>query len=879
MKTSIFATVQRLYNRAAFFVRTNTHAGWLVALAVFGVIALLSLSRPYEIFELKLYDFRFGLKRPVAQWQDLIFIDIDETSVNALGEFPWPRDKYGDAIEALQAVNAQVLALDVMFPDRSPRYLAQNQYNRVMGLAAEGKPVPRAEIERIARDNDVYFGERSAEWGHTLLSYTFTQDELTEKAAAERRKPEFVSAYARFTEMSSVAVPEKNATDYAGLIDPTVRTISPPIPLLMQSGKLFGFVNRYTDPDGVIRKVQLVVQFQKRLYFNLSVVMLAEIFRVPLSAIEVIPGRALVFRNALDPLSQQKRDVTVPIDANGMLYVNWAQPGPREKSFTLMPFFALLEYSKYAPGVHDYFDAMELRMGDTRRSDLIGELEAVIAALDSEKHSVKRQALIARRRTLRAEIRKEKERYLQPLLDEIANTEKELALRPDPLRAEELEIMRDDANQIRLVTMVEDLEDKICLTGLTATGSHDIGVIPLHNEYPRVGSYHNTVNTILQADYIWRAPWVLNMALMLLVAVGIGIFARKAKPKSSIILAVGTLAAINAAAIMLFALGGVWVDQLGLNLAVVVPSFILISINFLDTESQRRFIKNAFSRYLAAEVIEDILKNPSALTLGGESREISIFFSDVAGFSALSEKLTPAELVAFLNEYLSEMTDIILSQRGTIDKYEGDAIIAFYGAPHTVPDHPLKACLAAIEMKQRLHEMRDRWRAEGKPDITMRLGINTGLAVVGNMGSRNRMDYTAMGNSVNLASRLEGANKFYSTSAMISGDTYARVSDQVECRELDIIRVVNIDKPVRIYELMGNKGALPGRVYDMMTEYYRGLELFRTKDWAAAKSAFEKALTVLPDDGPSRTYVERCTEYQQNPPRDNWDGVYVLKSK
>ena len=183
----------------------------------------------------------------------------------------------------------------------------------------------------------------------------------------------------------------------------------------------------------------------------------------------------------------------------------------------------------------------------------------------------------------------------------------------------------------------------------------------------------------------------------------------------------------------------------------------------MKEESQKRFIKNAFSFYLSPTVIDEIIKDPESLELGGEDREITIFFSDIKGFSTISEKLTPQELVKRLNEYLTEMTDIILKYNGTVDKYIGDAIMAFYGAPVLMPDHAAKACLAAVDMKKRLRELQETWRKAGMEPIFARMGIHSGKATVGNMGSRTRMDYTAMGDAVNLASRLEGANKSFDT--------------------------------------------------------------------------------------------------------------------
>jgi len=335
----------------------------------------------------------------------------------------------------------------------------------------------------------------------------------------------------------------------------------------------------------------------------------------------------------------------------------------------------------------------------------------------------------------------------------------------------------------------------------------------------------------------------------------------------------------NLLAFYLFAVHSVLIEQLGMNLALLMPSVAIISIKLINEEGQKRFIKGAFSRYIAPDVIEQIMQHPESLELGGENRRITIFFSDVAGFSTISEKLTPPELVSLLNEYLSQMTDIIISHGGTIDKYEGDAIMAFYGAPQPYTDHEIRACLAAIDMKKRLREMQEQWKKIGQHQLFVRMGMNTGMAVVGNMGSRMRMDYTAMGDSVNLASRLEGANKFYGSTAMISENTYANVKDTAETRKLDIIRVIGKTEPIGIYELLGLKGKLPQKVYDTIEHYNEGLKFFGERQWKRAMKAFEDALKILPDDGPSKTYVGRCEEFMKKPPSKKWDGVYSMKSK
>jgi adenylate cyclase len=273
------------------------------------------------------------------------------------------------------------------------------------------------------------------------------------------------------------------------------------------------------------------------------------------------------------------------------------------------------------------------------------------------------------------------------------------------------------------------------------------------------------------------------------------------------------------------------------------------------------------------------MDRPEKLVLGGEERVITAYFSDVQGFSTISEKLSPKELVELLNEFLTEMTDIILKHEGTVDKFEGDAIIAFFGAPNEIKNHAEVACKSCVEMQKRLAELRYKWIAEGRPEIKMRIGLCTGPAVVGNMGSKNRMDYTMMGDTVNTAARLEGVNKVYGIYTLIAESTYREAGDGLFAREIDSINVVGKQEPVRIYQLLGEQGDVDERLKDTVELYAKGLEAYRDRSWDEAIVFFTAALDATQDDGPSLIMLNRCHEYKKNPPDENWNGSYVMTTK
>jgi adenylate cyclase len=225
------------------------------------------------------------------------------------------------------------------------------------------------------------------------------------------------------------------------------------------------------------------------------------------------------------------------------------------------------------------------------------------------------------------------------------------------------------------------------------------------------------------------------------------------------------------------------------------------------------------------------------------------------------------------------MTDIILASGGLIDKYEGDAIMALWGAPLPQEDHAGRACLAALDNQRRLAELRREFQVSGLPPVYSRIGVNTGEMIIGNMGSSQRFDFTVIGDSVNLASRLEGANKTYSTGIIISEDTYRQAEAQVEARELDLLRVKGKEVPVRIYELLAPKGELDGKMGEARNRFTEGLGHYRQQEWTEAIRCFQQALEAVPEDGPSRVFIERCREFMETPPPAAWDGVYRLTSK
>jgi len=331
--------------------------------------------------------------------------------------------------------------------------------------------------------------------------------------------------------------------------------------------------------------------------------------------------------------------------------------------------------------------------------------------------------------------------------------------------------------------------------------------------------------------------------------------------------------------VYLFKYHDLLLDMTATSINIIGCFTMATGFNYVAEARQRLFITGAFGQYLSPEVVTDLVEYPERLKLGGEVRTMTAFFSDIQGFSMISEKLSPEDLVALLNEYLSEMCDIIGRYHGTVDKFEGDAIMAFWGAPIDTDEHAKLALLASLEMQQRLQELRGKWLDEGKDPLHVRMGINSGPMLVGNMGSRNRMDYTIMGDAVNLASRLEGANKFYGTYLMISENTKVLAGDLFVTRELDIIQVMGKKESVQVYELLGKEGEVAENKCAMAMLFREALIAYRKGNFNEAKSLFIKVLQQEPNDPPALEFLQRMEGLNEAQLEGGWDGVFKADSK
>ena len=440
----------------------------------------------------------------------------------------------------------------------------------------------------------------------------------------------------------------------------------------------------------------------------------------------------------------------------------------------------------------------------------------------------------------------------------------------------DLQDIPDDEWDEETEELQELIAGKIVLVGDTSEVSHDIFTSPIGEVYG-IEFLADTIYTLMNNAPIRPAGDFTEILVFAVLFIAFVLVTMIPKYENALFFLI--IALYVAFGFYMYVYHGIAFSMSYSLIACFLTTGIINLYLFMMERKQKGFIKGAFSQYLSPTVIDQIVENPDMLQLGGEKREMTPFFSDIQGFSTISEGLTPEELVQLLNEYLTAMCDIVSSYHGTIDKFEGDAIIAFWGAPLELPDHATIACHAAIDMQKKNEEMRKTLREQNRPMLYTRIGMSSGPVVVGNMGSADRMDYTMMGDVVNLAARLEGVNKFYQTFTMIPQSTYELAKDDIDTRQLDVIRVVGKKEPISVYEVLERKNQTSSEKSGVVEKFLKALKLYEERNFADASKEFEKVLAIDPDDGPSQTYVKRCGVFLETPPEKDWDGVYTFTEK
>jgi adenylate cyclase len=865
----------------------------------------------------------------------IALLDVDDRAIAHVGVFPWPRSVMADGLLRLKEFGAQAVVFDIEYLDSSPKgidsvYLQRGlprDFQRSFGdissnvsdlfnAVNSGQLTAReageyagqltdligteresllGKAQGLARDNDRYLGQAARINGRVWATVNLQASPL-EGEQAERR----TAAKAKF----SVPLEASPRAPTGGYKD-----VLAPIPYFLSAARGAGFTNVIIDPDGVRRRIALVRKVDGAWYTQLLMAPLLEELGNPKLALE--PGELKLIGAKLP--EGGTGDIDIPLDASGNMLIDWPKTNYFE-SYEHISFYALARLEELESSLDESLSALASleswflpdKSGTlaTAYAGLTAAMEAVDAAAASrttaladadtvDKAAASEEAFAAYLAS-REEVRKQAADFLasgaiKTLAADAGNAAaaapgNAAALKAEAETAAKLAAgLSDTLAEIAQIRehLLSAFKGKICVVGRVDTGTTDIGVNPFHGEYINVGTHAAVADTILARSFIRPVGAWASVILAFLFAPLFVLTMGRFKPGVRIAVGLGGAAAVFFGTFALFAATGIFVGPLGATLAVILAAIVREAVDFVTTEKEKRFLRKAFGTYLSGDVVEEILADPSRLKLGGDKRLLTAVFTDIRSFSTISEQLAPEALVSLLNRYLSAMSDDILEEKGTIDKYEGDAIIAFFGAPLDLPDHAGRALRSAIRMKRTERELNKTFLGEGLTPMPLatRIGINTGDMVVGNMGTERKMDYTIMGNAVNLAARLEGVNKQYGSWILASGPAVEAAGSEFLVRRMDRVRVVGIFEPVQLYEVLDFAAEAPAELTATVELFHNAMTVFEAKDWTEAGKLFQAVLDHAPEDGPAKTYLERCAKFRKTPPVKDWDGVFNLTEK
>jgi adenylate cyclase len=424
------------------------------------------------------------------------------------------------------------------------------------------------------------------------------------------------------------------------------------------------------------------------------------------------------------------------------------------------------------------------------------------------------------------------------------------------------------------------LANKIVLVGTTAPGLFDLRATPVDRVYPGVEIHANLIAGMLDGTIKQRPPYVLGAEVVLLMLSGIvmAIVLPLVNPLRATLITAAVLIAVFGTNVVVWTEGNLVLPLASGMLMIALLFALNMSYGFFVESRAKRQITGLFGQYVPSELVDEMSQNPGAFTMEGDSREMSVLFTDVRGFTTISEGLEPKQLSQLMNEFLTPLTRVIYRHRGTIDKYMGDCIMAFWGAPVADPGHARSAVLAGLEMHKVLGELAPQFKARGWPEIHIGVGVNSGRMSVGNMGSEVRVAYTVMGDAVNLASRLEGLTRQLGVGMIVGETTRAQAPDLVY-RELGRVGVKGKEATAAIYEPLGLPGEVPKDVMDELKLWAQALRLYRSRDWDMAELQLLNLLKAYPSRTLYRSFVDRIAEYRRNPPGQGWDGAYRFETK
>ncbi len=901
------------------------YISFLVALLAIGVCCLSHFTN----VDNKINDIFIKASHPLEESPEVCLLMVDDDSVEHVGTWPWNRDVMGDTIVFARELGAESVVFDLSYLDPSnraadpdyienelPSYIDMgfDQINESVEQIIDGfaqkmlessdsdyakesfvevseavKDQLKTNVSYVVRDNDAYLANCLKFFGNSYLTLSFENREDSKDWLAEGSDIYYLA--------TKIALNNIDASE--DTITPEYNSLTPAIDCLIKNAARAGFVNSDPDDDGYRRRVHLVYKYDGVYYGQLVFVPLLHKFGNPEV---IITDKEFVLKDAKISETVTK-DIHIPRCEDGSVLIKFPKKKFLDSNYiNVWNLYQMKNVEKslmtnlnafYEAG---FFDVVEL---DSNPVDLYEGAQYIREELYNGENEDEGITF--------ANYMEYRNAFFDTTAEFLNGTAEEDLLflfEDDPDYCEKIQeifgALRKTFTSLvnRRQKVSEKISGAMLIVGTSATSTTDYGLTLFEENFPNVGVHSAVANMLLAQDFLDDSPWWISIFIALIVCAVYCFLALRLSTGRSLLVGAGMEIILAAGLWGFFAVTKVYIGTFIPVVSLFLTFVATTVIGYLTASHEKKFIQGAFAQCLSPDVVKDIVDNPSSLKLGGVSREMTAIFTDIQKFSGFSELLNAAELVALLNYYLTPMSDIIMEERGTVDKYEGDAIVALVGAPLEMADHAARACAAAIKMKKRETEMnkeivelaaRDtadipeelhsafKKLVAGKRNIFTRIGINSGEMVAGFMGSENKKNYTMMGNNVNLASRLEGVNKQYSTGGiLISEATRNLIGNEFIVRSLDRVQVVNVKTPMRLYELMETAADADESLVKFVAYWEEAVKTFESGDYAKALEMFRKCAEERSSDNVAKYYVTLIEKFFINgkyPTKDDDFGV------
>ena len=945
--------------KSTFTEKLRKSSNILIVLLLGGIFSASIAFNLFQKINYRFYDIMLGLTKEPETDESILILDINDESITKIGEWPWKRDILADVLIRLKEFGADRAVFDIEYLSPSVKavddklnLITQESFTRgeenineiifdyassiANGTIDPSKAIDYAETymqgideclsemhkdvtSGFNKDNDDYFARAIQFFGNTFLTVS-TRDISIKRSEDEiayvqnRFLKDYVSDPNNYTQATNIFSASEEGIDVQLDFVPALHRI-------ITRAKGIGFTNVVVDKDGIRRRVELLNYHDGKYALQLAFSPLCD--KLDVQSIEV-KKQKLIMKGALLPGKTEREDISIPLDQHGRMIINWLHNYYTE-TFNHVPIFRIYNIDLAEQLLPESIEKMINANLTTLSVDDIDYIRSAAYFLtEYEKILGEKNKLLLKCRgftdegeAIRGGISSEDYSNYFNMRSTYFQTMKEFA---DSLNdIQNIQSIPEATDFVKYVNgYMDDVEilkeifnGKFCLIGNSATASTDLGATPFEKRYANLGTHANVINTILQKSFIAEKSSFYGLAAAFVLVLVITLITRNMSPakKNTIGIAYIIIPLSVLAVLMIF---------FRIFIPPVIPSLFVIScyasqaiFSFVSLEKDKKFLQTKFGAYVSPEVVKEMQKNPELAELGAQNKFMTALFSDVKTFSGFTETLNNAvgeeqgavELQKILSDYLGYLTKAIMEQKGTVDKFVGDEIVSFFNAPLDDSEHAFHSCVAGIRMLQ----AEARYNEENKDKLPLnkmtgepfylhsRVGINTGYMAVGNMGTSDKMNYTVMGNAVNLASRLEGTNKEYGSWIMCSDATWKEAdsgsnSGLLIARKFDCVKVINVNKPVQIHNILGLRSEMPKEQIEAaeifnegIMHYLKGMENPQEKkdieDIKKALKYFEQAAKCYSQDLSSNVFINRCRNFIDNGLPAIWDGVFTMKTK